>query len=115
MFEIFKNINKAISEVYKKRASYIFLDIEKTILMVIGGPILFLLYLVFLALLVFLGMPIIYALNLFEWLLIPIPYYIITGDSYYSVNEPLIVKYVDFIAKQTFKFAKQTFKLFDYE
>ena len=99
MFDAFKNIKKESSDVYKSRALDILSDIGEVALMIIGGPLVFVLYFIAFILCTMVGLPIFAVLSLLEWVFIPIPYYILTGYKYYNVNEALITKYVEFIEK----------------
>lgn len=93
MFEAFKNIKKESSEVYKDRLIELLLDIAE-ILMGILGIILIIIGFIVLGMI---GIPIVLVLSILEFILVPIPYFILTGESYYGVTESLIAKYIDFL------------------
>jgi hypothetical protein len=48
-------------------------------------PILIILFLI--------GFPFVLVLTILEMILVPIPYFILSGDRYYDVTKPLIAKY----------------------
>lgn len=97
MFEAFKNIKKESSNVYWDRTLDVLLDIGEFLVTVIGTILLFVACIVGVAVLVMIGFPIVIALSLLEWVLVPIPYYILTGNHYYDINDSLVTRYIDFI------------------
>lgn len=97
MFEAFKNIKKESSEVYKDRVIELLLDIAEFLTSILGVILLIIGYIIGFVVLGMIGIPIVLVLSILEFILVPIPYFILTGESYYGVTESLIVKYIDFL------------------
>lgn len=98
MFELFRiKIKKDFSNVYVKRTVDVLAKIGTFLLVIIGLALGFVLFIVGFIVLGMIGVPIVLAISLLEFILVPIPFYIITGDHYYDVNSSLITKYVGLI------------------
>ena len=95
MFEAFKNIKKESSEVYKSRLIELLLDIAGFFMYILG----IILIIIGIIVLGMIGIPIVLVLSILEFILVPIPYFILTGETYYGVTDSLIAKYIDFLDK----------------
>lgn len=97
MFEAFKNIKKESSEVYKSRLKELLLDIAEFLMCVLGIILIIIGYLIGFIVLGMIGIPIVLVVSILEFILVPIPYFILTGEAYYGVTDSLIAKYIDFL------------------
>ena len=92
MFEAFKKIKKENPKVYKDRLITMLLDIGEFLIRIL------LFILILIGLILFLiGVPLLLVLTILEFILVPAPYFILSGDRYYNVTKPLIAKYIDLL------------------